>query len=900
MSISKLLVVILVFTTTQLSAKEALTTGYDSIYENHVIYLHRAQQFVGLGQFDSASYWIEKNLHSPKQLNSSEATNLFAESWFYGIAIYSELGNIDRFNELVDEFTELGFIKGKWYCWITTTISNTYQQQGMYNKAIKWAELTREHLLKHQFEGSDRLLFKSLIGIGGGYFGQGRFDVARQYLKQSLLVANSLEDNLKILSVQPIHENLGLIYINEQQMDSAYQYFSSSLELVDQIKGVPQPMIDKTRAHLYWNFGKYYRELEEYEKSIEYFKKSINTYQRLFGNDHLFVFKLSVNLAESHTALQQFDEAEKYIRMCHNYAVGLQKATPDVASRISFTQALYYKERNMPDSAGYFLKKSLEVNKTVLIEGHKVYSEIYLAMKALQKFTEVLGPNPAKTELDFIYDKTVSQVNYINGYVSGIDLRELLRGTMRYLIDEYYYLYSISRDYETLEKLWVLIEISKAVQLKQQTDYSEILKNLSPELAKKEASLRDSISYCLNVLNAGNTNVDSLLFVLNERFGKLKVELRNEYPEYFQSRYEVENAMTLKSFRGQLRNGQCIVAFYEADSDVYVFQVTQSGTSLIKIDHETNSIKKYLEDHLDEQVSSITFIPDGQIWRLNFDTISYKGNYLIRHYPISYAYSATTALHPASESDKHVRALAYSYAEDNEGIGKVSDFKQMRDVSYQELPGTSLEVMQIARVLEGDYRYGKSASETRFKQEASDYDILHLAVHGELDHNEPLNSKLVFSNSGSENDGFLHLYELQNLRLHGHMAVLSACNTGMGEIDVGEGILSLGRGFKVAGIPSLILTRDAISDLTTPVLMKYFYEGLNLGMTKSEALQKAKLKFLELDADDITSDPKYWSNFYVLGADDPIVKKSTVPNYFLVAFLLISFGLGVLFLKKYR
>ena len=86
--------------------------------------------------------------------------------------------------------------------------------------------------------------------------------------------------------------------------------------------------------------------------------------------------------------------------------------------------------------------------------------------------------------------------------------------------------------------------------------------------------------------------------------------------------------------------------------------------------------------------------------------------------------------------------------------------------------------------------------------------------------------------------------------------------------------MSLGRSFAYAGVQSLLVSRWQVSDVSAPFIIKYFYEGLKLGMPKSEALKHAQNQFLSNDADNITSSPLYWSGFYVIGNDKPI----SIPN----------------------
>ncbi len=220
-----------------------------------------------------------------------------------------------------------------------------------------------------------------------------------------------------------------------------------------------------------------------------------------------------------------------------------------------------------------------------------------------------------------------------------------------------------------------------------------------------------------------------------------------------------------------------------------------------------------------------------------------------------------------------------------------------------DLPGTREEIKAIADIIDGQYYYGAQAIEANFKKNAGAYNILHLALHGEVDHERPENSRLFFTKSKDTlEDNMLYSHELFALDIPAELTVLSACNTGSGKIAAGEGIMSLGTAFQYAGSKSLLLTRWEVSDQTTPQVMKYFYTNLKKDMTKSKALQQAKLNYLA-NADINRVHPFYWGGFYLVGDTGAIDFK----NHH--AALYWSIGLGIIILlilitfwyrKRYR
>jgi CHAT domain-containing protein len=96
------------------------------------------------------------------------------------------------------------------------------------------------------------------------------------------------------------------------------------------------------------------------------------------------------------------------------------------------------------------------------------------------------------------------------------------------------------------------------------------------------------------------------------------------------------------------------------------------------------------------------------------------------------------------------------------------------------------------------------------------------------------------------------------------MVILSACETGRGQLMSGEGITGLSRSFFIAGARSVVVSQWNVSDISTAQLMKDFYQELVNGATKAAALREAKLRMLRSGSE--TRHPYYWAPFVVIGA----------------------------------
>jgi len=110
----------------------------------------------------------------------------------------------------------------------------------------------------------------------------------------------------------------------------------------------------------------------------------------------------------------------------------------------------------------------------------------------------------------------------------------------------------------------------------------------------------------------------------------------------------------------------------------------------------------------------------------------------------------------------------------------------------------------------------------------------------------------------------LQMGEIMRLKLNADLVTLSACNTGLGKLVNGEGILGLTRAFFYAGARNITVSLWNVNDSSTSALMKDFYEDLNRGMSKSAALRQAKLTLLH-GKEAAWHHPYYWAAFVLVG-----------------------------------
>ena len=157
------------------------------------------------------------------------------------------------------------------------------------------------------------------------------------------------------------------------------------------------------------------------------------------------------------------------------------------------------------------------------------------------------------------------------------------------------------------------------------------------------------------------------------------------------------------------------------------------------------------------------------------------------------------------------------------------------------------------------------------------------------------NSNLIFN---GDNNFTLNSSDLYGVLFNSRMVVLSACESGLGEIKQGEGTYSVARGFASVGVPSIVTTLWKVNDLTSMKVVTDFYDNLDQGMSKSEAMRQAKLNFLST-ANNLSAHPYYWGSFMIIGDNTSIdLKRADGQTYYLLLIMALSVVLALYFRRK--
>ena len=284
--------------------------------------------------------------------------------------------------------------------------------------------------------------------------------------------------------------------------------------------------------------------------------------------------------------------------------------------------------------------------------------------------------------------------------------------------------------------------------------------------------------------------------------------------------------------------------------------------------------------------------PDGDLNLLPFEAlVDEKDSYLVQRYSFTYLTSGRDLLRLKIAREDAGRSLLVANPRFGHAAGEspsdsarkpsVTLTRSISDTYFAPLPGTLREVQSIQALFpEALFLSGPAATEAALKQ-AQAPRILHVATHGfflsepPADPKEPpqnplLRSGLALANANAHeenaptDDGILTALEASGLDLWGtRLVVLSACDTGLGEVKNGEGVYGLRRALFLAGAESMVMSLWPVGDASTRRLMADYYKNLKAGLGRGESLRHVQLDLLERDP---KLHPFYWANFIQSGA----------------------------------
>ncbi|RLD82079.1 MAG: hypothetical protein DRJ15_02655 [Bacteroidetes bacterium] len=722
----------------------------------------------------------------------------------------------------------------------------------------------------------------SYANCASSYEKLGELDSASIYYNYSIeaKIARYGSGNFRLIST---YNNYAVLLQTKGEKRLAYEYLVKALQLAIDTLPAKHPIV----AECYERIGSWCLEAGESEKALDYYQKGINS----------IIF--------------DFSATDVY-------------TNPNLDSEIISSPALL----------------KILIGKAIALEN--IYGDSGDSRDLLASL-EVLELANMLTEK--------MRSSYL-GEESKLLITEHARAGFDRSIRTAYNLYKLTNEHKYANKAFESAEKSKSSVLLASLQEVERKKNLAipPELKILEQDLNSETDIYKKKLYEERQrpepdqkklgNWQARLFFLSQQLDSLDQVIKEKFPEYA-AKYD-NDVIDLNGIMNSLEPDRVLVEYSMSDTCLFIFTISNEDYFIerILIDSSFHAdvtiLSQFLRDNdfannnyedyqayldaayslyrifllpVEKQISGkkLLIIPDGELGYIPFEALLTEipsGNtmeyrtlpYLIYKYRTNYSYSATLYFDDDSKrkvADRQLLAFAPTY--DNMGEINIAKFPSNREFATYLVPlrFISTEINNISEILDCDLYEGYAATEKEFREQASNYDILHLAMHTLINDENPLYSQLVFTLNNDtleNNDGLLNAYEIFNMQLPARMAVLSACNTGYGKLQKGEGIMSMARGFIFAGVQSIIMTLWAVEDQSGSVLMSKFYQNLVEGMEIDEALREAKLQYLS-EADQLSAHPYLWSGYVSIGSTDALIDKGFGKLYQVI---LAAVGLIVL------
>ncbi|NLF42266.1 MAG: CHAT domain-containing protein, partial [Bacteroidales bacterium] len=326
-----------------------------------------------------------------------------------------------------------------------------------------------------------------------------------------------------------------------------------------------------------------------------------------------------------------------------------------------------------------------------------------------------------------------------------------------------------------------------------------------------------------------------------------------------------------------LAEDEGIIEYIQADSILYWFFIAKDQVKIGKrtvpdLDNlinqqiyacKTGSAFDGLEKELFGDVESslvnikrLHIIPDKKLSLFPFEMLSLpgSGNKLIERFEVSYSYSnALWYMNKVSGEERLVDGVLViapvfesRKEQQNDAFIAYRGHEDLVPLLESGAEADNIKVLGLKYQKGVDVLKGMDANEYKVRASLGKHGIVHFATHGLVNKESDERSGLFLSDiqagegQNKPYDGFMSQGELYHLKLNANLVVLSACNTGVGSVWEGEGVLSLPRGFIYAGVPNVIASLWRVNDKKTREFMSMFYEYVFQGESYSKALQKAK------------------------------------------------------------
>jgi CHAT domain-containing protein/tetratricopeptide (TPR) repeat protein len=724
-----------------------------------------------------------------------------------------------------------------------------------------------------QNAGQHKIFAATLDSIARIHKDRGDFDLAVDAWQKALSVAKFIQDTDTVLRTLG---NLGMAYSAWGRYPEALDYYKQSLELATTLKHEPSV------ARLHNNIGAVYRQQGKLDQALEHYEKALAIDRRMA--DEAAIATRMANIGTIHMDRGDYERAREHYELSLR-AARKSGSEDKIAIRLNNLGAVRISLGDY-EGALQLYQEALKLH-TKLGQRHQVatvLSNMGTAFWYLERYGE------AEKHL-----------------LRSVDLKEQLRqgaaGDIRrdYLasqIDTYEWLTATYADAGAPSKALLAADSSRAKYLIDQLQTAGAKVGLGDPKVLAESFLA-RLPQEMAIVYYSNAGWNQLLRFVATRGGVTATKIdTSAMLERLAPSSKRADATSLKGNQAALAGAirayrKLLTSTTQSDAEERSRQARVLFDSLLGGDPVLSSARHLL------------VVPDRSLAFVPFETLRTLDNrYLIEERLVTYtpslAVSELIQQRQAGRGDRSLLAMGdarYESAALKEGLAKLDEQviearrRQARGLaleesdanlgqaSWQDLPGTRREVVGLGKIVpKASVVLGNDVTEARIKEmsktgDLAKYRVLHFATHGLAFPEAPSLSALVLSQSSESQrgeDGFLTMGEIARLTIDADQVVLSACDTGLGKLYAGEGVVGLTQAFFVAGARAVSVSLWKVPDDSTAELMLHAYETMQTrGQRFAVAMAEAKRAFINGSVGKGRfAAPYHWAPFVHYGAWD--------------------------------
>lgn len=719
-------------------------------------------------------------------------------------------------------------------------------------------------------------------------------------------------------AVAEAYANLGGTYYAWGQLENSEEYNLRSLQIKKEVLEPDHYLI----ASSYYHLGSIYTLRGSFDRAINMFQDAAEIFERL-NTGHYLLADTYYNIGYTYFKAGEYDQANTFFDK--SLAIALKNQGSFSANAVSaYLRKAQISEMNQRfslaisqlDSAIYFSGFTRKENRPVEMVGHRDLLDAIILKATILLNNE--GLNPDINALWELLNQAQGVENAIRmGYREEISKQEFSRQS--HFLYEMLLTTGARLDFhiDDPETMFSLSEASKAIILLDavRDSKAKTFAGISEQLLFTEDSMKVEISYLENQLREINTlGPDSTSLSLNRKLIDRKLayenfieKLKNENAKYLELKQS--SPLEVSYIRDRLLSkDRGILEFFVGQETIFAFLLTVDNLVVKKIQRDfpleewihsfstgvsnLNTLK--LPEAMDAGYKlyekliapfgtaippKLMIVPDGPLTRIPFEALTKspltpdnKLNpaqypFLVYEYHISYCYSANLLKEMVSDR---------KYIPDKYYLGIAPFYESVKSAAHlPPLLQSKYEIENIKNLFDSDKSevlLGENANKVTFLNKAKNYRIVHLSTHVIIDDIEPENTYIAFSPISTD-DYKVFLTDIYDLQLATDLMVLSACETASGQLNSGEGALSIARAFAYAGVKNIVSTLwKMVDDEKSVNLLKDFYqESVNGKLSKDTALRNAKIKLLRSAQNDpVMAHPYFWSGIIIIGDIQPL------------------------------